>query len=126
VAPSYGDAQERLTAAGALSRELLPGADRGRQKDDSRAQPRAIAEALKTDHVDLYQFHALTKMANWTRCSVPASHGAMEAAKKEGKIRYIGSQSLSGDGAGGLDRYNFDTVLSAELGSGSQQLRPQI
>jgi hypothetical protein len=93
VAPSYGDAQERLGPALAPYREncFLACKTEGRMKDDSRAQLEQSLKLLKTDHVDLYQFHALTKMAELDKVLGPGgAMETMEAAKKEGKIRYIG------------------------------------
>jgi aryl-alcohol dehydrogenase-like predicted oxidoreductase len=65
VAPSYGNAQERLGPALAPYRNkcFLACKTEGRMKDDSRAQLEQSLKLLKTDHVDLWQFHGLTKMA---------------------------------------------------------------
>ena len=115
VAPSYGNAQERLGAALAPYRNkcFLACKTDGRMKDDSRADLEQSLKLLKTDHLDLYQFHALTKMADLDKVLGPG--GAIEtfeAAKKEGKIRYIGFSVHSVETAlAALDRYNFDTVL---------------
>lgn len=115
VAPSYGNAQERLGVA------LKPYRDRsflacktdGRLKDDSRADLENSLRLLQTDHLDLYQFHALTKMTDLDKVLGPG--GAIEtfeAAKREGKIRYIGFSVHSVETAlAALDRYDFDTVL---------------
>src|ERR1017187_9128847 len=82
-------------------------------KDDSRAQLEESLKLLKTDHLDLYQFHALTKMADLDKVLGPGgAMETMEAAKKEGKIRFIGFSVHSVETAlAALDRYNFDTVL---------------
>ena len=115
VAPSYGNAQERLGPALAPYRKncFLACKTEGRMKDDSRKQLEESLRLLKTDHVDLYQFHALTKMAELDRVLGPGgAMETMEAAKKEGKIRYIGFSVHSVETAlAALDRYNFDTVL---------------
>jgi hypothetical protein len=70
VAPSYGDAQERLGVALAPYRHnsFLACKTDGRMKDDSRADLEQSLKLLKTDHLDLYQFHALTKMTDLDRC----------------------------------------------------------
>ena len=115
VAPSYGNAQERLGAALAPYRNkcFLACKTDGRLKGDSRADLEQSLKLLKTDHLDLYQFHALTKMADLDKVLGPG--GAIEtfeAAKKEGKIRFIGFSVHSVETAlAALDRYNFDTVL---------------
>jgi predicted aldo/keto reductase-like oxidoreductase len=115
VAPSYGNAQERLGPALAPYRKncFLACKTEGRKKDDSRAQLEQSLKYLKTDHFDLYQFHALTKMTELDTVLGPGgAMETMEAAKKEGKIRYIGFSVHSVETAlAAMDRYNFDTVL---------------
>jgi aryl-alcohol dehydrogenase-like predicted oxidoreductase len=115
VAPSYGNAQERLGPALAPYRKncFLACKTDGRMKNDSRADLEQSLRLLKTDHVDLYQFHALTKMTDLDKVLGPG--GAIEtfeAAKKEGKIRYIGFSVHSAETAvAAMDRYHFDTIL---------------
>ena len=115
IAPSYGNAQERLGPALAPYRKnvFLACKTEGRMKDDSRKQLEESLRLLKTDHVDLYQFHALTKMKELDTVLGPGgAMETMEAAKKEGKIRYIGFSVHSQETAlAALDRYNFDTIL---------------
>jgi aryl-alcohol dehydrogenase-like predicted oxidoreductase len=115
VAPSYGNAQERLGPALAPYRNncFLACKTDGRLKDDSRADLEQSLKLLKTDHVDLYQFHALTKMTDLEKVLGPGgAMETMEAAKKEGKIRFIGFSVHSQETAvAALERYNFDTVL---------------
>lgn len=115
VAPSYGDAQERLGPALAPYRKncFLACKTEGRTRDESRKQLEESLRLLKTDHLDLYQFHALTKMSELDQVLGPG--GAMEtmqAAKKEGKIRYIGFSVHSAETAvAAMDRFDFDTIL---------------
>jgi predicted aldo/keto reductase-like oxidoreductase len=115
VAPSYGNAQERLGPALApyRNKSFLACKTDCRMKDDSRADLEQTLMLLKTDHIDLYQFHALTKMKDLDRVLGPGGAiETMEAARKEGKIRYIGFSVHSVETAlAALDRYNFDTVL---------------
>src|SRR3984885_5113722 len=115
VAPSYGNAQERLGPALAPYRKncFLACKTEGRTKDDSRKQLEESLRLLQTDHVDLYQFHALTKMTDRDKVLGPGgAMETMEAAKKEGKIRYIGFSVHSAETAlAAMDRYHFDTVL---------------
>jgi len=115
VAPSYGNAQERLGPALAPYRKncFLACKTEGRTKDESRKQLEESLRLLKTDHVDLYQFHALTKMKELDQVLGPGgAMETMEAAKKEGKIRYIGFSVHSAETAvAALDRYPFDTIL---------------
>jgi aryl-alcohol dehydrogenase-like predicted oxidoreductase len=115
VAPSYGNAQEKLGPALAPYRNkcFLACKTDGRLKDDSRADLEQSLKLLKTDHLDLYQFHALTKMSDLDKVLGPSGAiETMEAAKKEGKIRYIGFSVHSAETAlAAMDRYNFDTIL---------------
>jgi aryl-alcohol dehydrogenase-like predicted oxidoreductase len=115
VAPSYGDAQQLLGPALApyRAKSFLACKTGKRDKDGSRAALEESLQLLKTDHLDLYQFHALTKMSELDEVLGPG--GAMEtfeAAREEGKIRYIGFSAHSVETAvAALDRYPFDTVL---------------
>jgi aryl-alcohol dehydrogenase-like predicted oxidoreductase len=115
IAPSYGNAQERLGPALAPYRKnvFLACKTEERTRDESRKQLEQSLRLLKTDHVDLYQFHALTKMKELDTVLGPGgAMETMEAAKKEGKIRYIGFSVHSQETAlAALDRYNFDTIL---------------
>ena len=115
VAPSYGNAQERLGVALAPYRKksFLACKTDGRKKDDSRADLEKSLRLLKTDHLDLYQFHALTKMTDLEKVLGPGGAiETMEAAKKEGKIRFIGFSVHSAETAlAAMDRYDFDTIL---------------
>jgi aryl-alcohol dehydrogenase-like predicted oxidoreductase len=115
VAPSYGDAQERLGPALAPYRKncFLACKTEGRTKEASRKQLEESLRLLKTDHLDLYQFHALTKMSDLDQVLGPGgAMETMEAAKKEGKIRYIGFSVHSAETAlAAMERYHFDTVL---------------
>ena len=115
VAPSYGNAQELLGPALLPYRKdcFLACKTDGRMKDDSRKQLEESLRLLKTDHLDLYQFHALTKMTDLDKVLGPGgAMKTMEAAKKEGKIRYIGFSVHSAETAmAAMDRYHFDTVL---------------
>ena len=100
--------------AGALPQQELPGLqDRGPHERRLAQAARRIPALLKTDHVDLYQFHALTKMTDLDKVLGPGgAMETMEAAKKEGKIRFIGFSVHSAETAlAAMDRYNFDTVL---------------
>ncbi|MDR3792045.1 MAG: aldo/keto reductase [Terracidiphilus sp.] len=115
VAPSYGNAQERLGPALEPYRKncFLACKTEGRMKDDSQKQLDESLRLLKTDHFDLYQFHALTKRTDLDKVLGPGgAMETMEAAKKAGKLRYIGFSVHSVETAlEAMDRYPFDTVL---------------
>ena len=115
VAPTYGNAQERLGPALQSYRDKVFLACK--EEDWSREGSAKLLEEslrlLRTDHLDLYQFHALSKMSDLEQIFGPK--GAMEtfeAAKKAGKLRFIGFSAHSVEVAlAAMDRYPFDTIL---------------
>ena len=115
VAPSYGNAQERLGPALApyRNKSFLACKTDALTKEAARTDLENSLKLLKTDHFDLYQFHALTKMADMEKALGPGGAiETMEAARKEGKIRYIGFSVHSAETAlAAMDRYPFDTIL---------------
>jgi predicted aldo/keto reductase-like oxidoreductase len=115
VAPSYGDAQARLGPALEPYRKnaFLACKEEEWTKDGCNKLLEESLRLLRTDHVDLYQFHGLTKMSDLDQIFGP--NGAMEtfqAAKQAGKVRFIGFSAHSVEVAlSAMDRYNFDTIL---------------
>jgi predicted aldo/keto reductase-like oxidoreductase len=115
VAPTYGNAQERLGPAMRPYRDKVFLACK--EEDWTREGCAKLLDEslrlLRTDHVDLYQFHALSKMSDLEQIFGP--NGAMEtfeAAKKAGKLRFIGFSAHSVEVAlAAMDRYHFDTIL---------------
>jgi len=115
VAPSYGNAQERLGPAlePYRSRSFLACKTAERTKSGAAKELEESLRLLRTDHLDLYQFHHLTTMDEVNTVFGP--DGAMETfqgAKKAGKVRFIGFSAHSVEAAlAALDRYEFDTIL---------------
>jgi predicted aldo/keto reductase-like oxidoreductase len=115
VAPTYGDAQARLGPALEPYRKnvFLACKEEDWTKDGCAKLLDESLRLLRTDHVDLYQFHALSKMTDLEQIFGP--NGAMEtfeAARKAGKLRFIGFSAHSVEVAlAAMDRYNFDTIL---------------
>ncbi len=115
VAPTYGDAQARLGPALEPYRKnvFLACKEEDWTKDGCAKLLDESLRLLRTDHVDLYQFHALSKMSDLEQIFGP--NGAMEtfqAAKQAGKLRFIGFSAHSVEVAlAAMDRYNFDTIL---------------
>lgn len=115
VAPTYGNAQERLGPA------LKPYRDDcflacKTQKRDAKGSQEELEESsrlLQTEHFDLYQLHAITTLEDVEQAF--AKGGAMETflkAKEQGKVRYIGFSAHSEVAAhAALDRYDFDSIL---------------
>jgi len=115
VAPSYGDAEVKLGPALEPYRKnvFLACKTGKRKRDDSRAELEQSLKNLRTDHFDLYQHHAVTKLEDVETILGPG--GAMETfieAKKEGKIRFAGFSAHSVEAAMALmNGYDFDTIL---------------
>lgn len=115
VAPSYGDAQERLGRAFGPYRKriFLACKESDWSQSGSAKKLEGSLRLLRTDYVDLYQLHALSKMSDLEQIFAP--HGSIqtfEAAKKAGKVRFLGFSAHSVEVAlAAMDRYSFDTVL---------------
>jgi aryl-alcohol dehydrogenase-like predicted oxidoreductase len=114
VAPRYGDAEERLGPALKPYREkvFLACKTAERARENAARQLEASLWYLQTDHLDLYQLHAL-EPREVEKVFLP--DGAMEAlvtAKEAGKIRFLGFSSHSIEAAlKALERFPFDTIL---------------
>lgn len=115
VAPTYGNAEERLGPALAPYRKdvLLACKTEERTAAGAREKLEASLKKLKTDRFDVYQLHALATDADLDRAFGPG--GAMEVvlkAKRDGIIRYVGFSAHNEDVAlRALTMYDFDTVL---------------
>jgi len=117
VAPSYGDgeAEEKLGPALAPYRQKVFLACKTMERDakGAEAELHSSLEHMKTDHFDLYQFHAVTTMEEVEQIFAPG--GAVEVfvrARQEGKIRYIGFSAHSEAAAAAvMDRFKVDSVL---------------
>jgi aryl-alcohol dehydrogenase-like predicted oxidoreductase len=115
VAPSYGNAEERLGPALEPYRDRVFLACKTGKRDRSGAaeELRASLEQMRTDHFDLYQLHAISSMEDVEQALGP--EGAMEAfleAREQGLIRYIGFSAHSAEAAlAAMDRFDFDSIL---------------
>jgi len=115
VAPTYGDAQARLGPALEPYRNnvFLACKEEDWTKDGCAKLLDESLRLLRTDHLDLYQFHALSKMSDLEQIFGP--NGALEtfeAARKAGKVRFLGFSAHSVEVAlAAMDKYNFDTIL---------------
>jgi len=115
VSPSYGNAQERMGPALEPYRKrcFLSSKTDFRDKAGAAADLDATLKVLRTDHLDFYQHHAIQKTSDLERIFGP--NGAMEAfvaAKKAGKLRYLGFSAHSVETAiGALDQGPFDAFL---------------
>jgi predicted aldo/keto reductase-like oxidoreductase len=115
VAPSYYDAQDRMGPALKPFRKNVFLACKTLKRDKQGAEEELNQSLLKleTDHVDLYQMHALTKTEDVELALGPG--GAIETflkARKEGKLRFIGFSAHSTEAALlAMDKFDFDTIL---------------
>ena len=115
VAPSYGNAEERLGPALEPYRDQVFLACKTEQKSagDVDAELKCSLERLKTDHLDLYQLHSVSSSEEADQVLAPG--GALEAfiaARERGLIRHIGFSTHSEDIAlRVLDAFPFDSVL---------------
>jgi aryl-alcohol dehydrogenase-like predicted oxidoreductase len=118
VAPSYGQAEERVGPWMKRMRErfFLGCKTTERTKEGAAAEMRRSLERLQTQAFDLYQIHAITTMAELDQVTGPG--GALEAmveARQAGLTRFIG---ITGHGwesplifQEALRRFDFDSVL---------------
>lgn len=115
VAPGYGNAEERLGPALEPYRGQVFLACKTGQRlaKDVDAELNRSLERLKTDHLDLYQFHGVCSLEEADQILAPG--GALEAfiaARERGLIHHIGFSTHSEDAALRLlDAFPFDSVL---------------
>jgi len=117
VAPSYGngEAEEKLGIALRPYRKnaFLACKTQERGAAGARTELEHSLKVLDTDHFDLYQLHAMSKMEDVD--TVLGPKGAMETftkARDEGKIRYLGFSAHNEDVALRLiEQFPFDSVL---------------
>jgi aryl-alcohol dehydrogenase-like predicted oxidoreductase len=118
VAPQYGLAEERIGPWIERDRDrfFLGCKTMERSRADAWAELRRSLERLRTDHLDLYQIHAVTSMEELDQAM--AAGGAIETlveARDQGLTRWLG---ITGHGVEApsvfleaLDRFEFDSVL---------------
>ena len=115
VAPTYGNAQDKLGSAlvGKRNDIILACKTENRTKDGARALLEESLKILKTDYFDLYQLHAVTTTEDVEK--IFGVNGAFETflkAKKQGLIKHIGFSAHSEEAAIALmDRFDFDSIL---------------
>ncbi|MDM7926126.1 MAG: aldo/keto reductase [bacterium] len=115
VAPSYGNAQERLGPALEPFRKncFLACKTTERSREGSRKDLEESLRVMRTDRFDLYQLHAMTTDEDVEKAFGPG--GAMETlvrAREEGLVRHLGFSAHSESAAlACMERFAFDTVL---------------
>lgn len=116
-APSYFDGEAELKLGRSLrpfrNRVFLAEKTTRRDAAGARAELEQTLQRFGTDHVDLYQFHAVGSMEDVDRILAPG--GAAEAfvkARKEGKVRHLGFSAHHAPAALRLmDALELDSVL---------------
>jgi aryl-alcohol dehydrogenase-like predicted oxidoreductase len=115
VAPTYGNAEDMLGPALEPYREgvFLACKTQERTREGALAELDRSLKKMRTDRFDLYQHHAVTSAADVETILGPG--GAMEgfeAARKAGKVRFLGFSAHSVEAALALmDGCAFDSIL---------------
>lgn len=115
VAPSYGNAEERLGPALEPYRDdvFLACKTGKRGAEGAEKELHESLERLRTDHLDLYQLHAVKTREDVQTILGP--DGALETfvkARDQGLVRYLGFSAHSEEAALALiEAFDFDTIL---------------
>jgi len=116
-APSYFDGEAEVKLGDALrpyrDRVFLAEKTMRRDAKGAREELERTLQRFHTDHVDLYQFHAVTSMEDVDKILAPT--GAAQtffAARKEGKVRHVGFSAHNAPAALRLmDALELDSVM---------------
>jgi len=116
-APSYFDGEAEIKLGEALqpyrNKVFLAEKTTRRDAKGAREELERTLQRFHTDHVDLYQFHAVGSMEDVEKILAPG--GAAEtfvAARKEGKVRHLGFSAHHAPAALRLmDALELDSVL---------------
>src|SRR6056297_857366 len=115
VAPNYGNAQQMLGPALKPYRDdvFLACKSELRDYDGVMSDFTESLKLLKTDHIDLYQLHAVTTDEDVNRIlSKDGALNAFQELRDKGVIRYIGFSAHTEEAALRLlDHFDFDTIL---------------
>ena len=118
AAASYGDAELRLGPWMKKHRDMFFLATKTEERSYSKAKAELeqSLERLQTDHVDLWQIHALVDPTEWEIAMGP--DGALQAfieAREKGLVKYLGVTSHGVVAPSillrSLERFDFDAVL---------------
>jgi aryl-alcohol dehydrogenase-like predicted oxidoreductase len=118
VAPSYGQAEERLGPWLKKERDrfFLGCKSMERKKEELAAEMHRSLERLGVERFDLYQLHAVTSMEELDKATMEG--GALEAilaARQSGLLRFVGVTSHGSETPvillEALKRHDFDSVL---------------
>ena len=117
MGPAYGkgEAEERGGPAIEPYRDRIFLAEKTgkRTKDEAAAELRQSLKRMRTDHFDLYQFHAVSRLEEVETIVGPG--GALEAfveARDQGLVRFLGFSAHTEEAALALmDHFEFDAIL---------------
>jgi len=117
VAPSYYDGEAERKLGPALEpfrkRSFLACKTMARDATGARKELEQSLGRLRTDHFDLFQFHAVSSLDEVDKIVGPG--GAAETflkARDEGKVRFLGASVHSAEAAISLmDRFKLDSVM---------------
>jgi len=123
VAPSYGggEAEQKLGPAlkGRRDRLFLACKTARRDREGAAQELRTSLARLGTDHVDLYQMHALQDVQKDVDVALGPG-GAIEAfreARTQGLVRFLGFSAHSSSRLKAIDSGVFDTILYRSISS---------
>jgi aryl-alcohol dehydrogenase-like predicted oxidoreductase len=117
MGPKYGGVEAEERGGPAIepyrNRIFLAEKTTERKKDEAAAQLRQSLKRMRTDHFDLYQFHAVSTLEQVETIVGPG--GALEVfveARDQGLVRFLGFSAHTEEAALALmDHYEFDTIL---------------
>lgn len=117
VAPSYFNGEAEMKLGAALEpyrkRTFLACKTMARDAAGARKELEQSLDRLKTDHFDLYQFHAVSSLEDVEK--ILAVGGAAETflkAREEGQVRFLGASVHNAEAAISLmDRFQLDSVM---------------
>ena len=116
VAPTYGDSELKLGPALSAYRERVFLSCKTARRDQAGAAEeleKSLAR-LQTDHVDLYQLHAIADVEKDVKAAL-AKGGAMAAileGRRQGKLRFVGFTAHTPEAAlAAMKEFDFDTVM---------------
>lgn len=117
VAPSYFDGEAEAKLGLALKpyrkQSFLACKTLARDAVSARQELEQSLERLKTDYLDLYQFHAVSSLDDVEKIVGPGGAGeTFLKARQEGKVRFIGASAHNAEAAIALiDRFELDSIL---------------
>jgi len=117
VAPSYYDGEAERKLGPALEpfrkRVFLACKTTERGAAGARKELEQSLGRLRTDHFDLYQFHAVSSLDDVEKILAPGGAAeTFEKARREGQVRFLGASVHSAEAAAALmDRFPLDSIL---------------